>query len=77
LFIDSICINYNIMHIVNLYGVIGLHLKMEQYHISADFWNQTHINKIKQPKGLSLPNSEPERVPILVKQFSTGMNYQI
>lgn len=40
------------MHFVNLqiYAIIGLHSKMEQYHISADFWNQTHIKKIKQPK---------------------------
>lgn len=49
-----------------------MHSKMEQYHINVDFWSQTRINKIKQPKELSLPNSEPERVRILVKQFSTG-----
>lgn len=56
--------------------IIGLHLKMEQFHINVDFWNQIHINKIKQPKELLLPNLELEHVLILVKQFFTGMYYQ-
>lgn len=56
---------------------IGLHSKMVQYLTNVDFWNPTHINKIKRPKGLSLLNSELKRALILVKQFSISMFYII
>lgn len=65
-----VCMNYNEKTII-----IGLHSKMEKFHISVDFWNQIHINEIKQPKELLLPNLEPEHVLILVKQFFTSTYY--
>lgn len=56
--------------------MIGFHSKMELYLINANFWNLTHIKKIKQPKGLLLLNSELKRVLILVRQFFTGTSTQ-
>lgn len=70
--IHNICKLYVWMHYNAKTIIIGLHSKMEQFHISVNFWNQIHINKIKQPKELLLLNLEPEHVLILVKQFFTG-----